>query len=201
MRLYWGSASPFVRKVMVTAHELGVQDSIERLDSAAHPVQRDNRIAAFNPLAKVPAAMTADGIALYDSRVICEYLDAQAGGGLFPAPGPLRWTALRRQALADGVLDAALLIRYERLARPEAQQSPGWIEAQSAKIADGLDAMAADLPASGCADIGAISYGCALGWLDFRFPDLDWRDGRGGLAAWQAEFDQRPAMAATRPFA
>lgn len=201
MQLYWGSASPYVRKVMATAHELGVQDGIVRLDSAAHPVQRDMRIAAVNPLAKVPAAMTADGVALYDSRVICEYLDAQAGGGVFPMPGPLRWTALRRQALADGVLDAALLIRYERLARPEPQRWPAWIEAQSAKVADGLDAMAADLPPPGCADIGAISYGCALGWLDFRFPDLDWRDGRDGLAEWQADFDRRPAMVATRPFA
>ncbi|MCQ0970484.1 glutathione S-transferase family protein [Paracoccus sp. TK19116] len=201
MQLYWGSASPFVRKVMATAHELGVQDSIRQLDSAAHPVQRDKRIAVFNPLAKVPAAMTEDGTVLYDSRVICEYLDAKARGGLFPASGPLRWTALRRQALADGVLDAALLIRYERLARPEPQQWSVWIEAQSAKMTDGLDAMAADVPTADRVDIGTISYGCALGWLDFRFPDLNWRDGRSALAEWQAEFDQRPAMAATRPSA
>ena len=201
MKLYWGSASPYVRKVMVTAHELGLQDSIERLDSAAHPVDRDRRIQTFNPLAKVPAAMTDDGTALYDSRVICEYLDATASGGLFPAPGPARWTALRRQALADGLLDAALLIRYERVARPEGRQWPGWIAKQGEKINDALDAMQVDLPEDGCHDIGAISYGCALGWLDFRFPDIDWRAGRAELDAWQAAFDARPAMAATRPAA
>lgn len=201
MKLYWGSASPFVRKVMVTAHELGLQDSIQLLDSAAHPVDRDRRIQAFHPLAKVPAAMTDDGTALYDSRVICEYLDSTAGGGLFPAPGPARWTALRRQALADGLLDAALLIRYERIARPEARQWADWTLRQGEKVTDALDAMQADPPEDGCHDIGAISFGCALGWLDFRFPDIDWRNTRPALAAWQASFDARPAMVATRPTA
>lgn len=201
LSLYWGSASPFVRKVMVVAHELGVQGDIEVLDSAAHPVERDTRIKAYNPLAKVPAALTGDGTKLYDSRVICEYLDAEAQGGLFPAAGPDRWTALRRQALADGVLDAALLVRYETLVRPEARQWPLWIEKQFEKLADGLDAMAADLPEPACHDIGAISFACALGWLDFRFPDFDWRTGRGAVAAWQAGFETRPAMIATRPSA
>ncbi|MFN3275655.1 MAG: glutathione S-transferase [Paracoccus sp. (in: a-proteobacteria)] len=201
MKLYWGSASPFVRKVMVTAHELGLQDSIRLLDSAAHPVDRDRRIQAFHPLAKVPAAMTDDGTALYDSRVICEYLDSTAGGGLFPASGPARWTALRRQALADGLLDAALLIRYEHIARPEARQWADWIRKQGEKVTDALDAMQADPPEDGCHDIGAISFGCALGWLDFRFPDIDWRNRRPALAAWQASFDARPAMVATRPTA
>lgn len=201
MKLYWGSASPFVRKVMATAHELGVQDQIERLDSAAHPVDRDTRIQSLNPLAKVPSAQADDGTLLYDSRVICEYLDAQANGGLFPAPGPLRWTALRRQALADGLLDAALLVRYERLIRPEAHQWPLWADKQREKIDDALDAMAQDVPADDCCDIGAISYGCALGWLSFRFPEIDWRTDRAALSIWQTEFDKRPAMAATRPFA
>lgn len=201
MKLYWGAASPFVRKVMVVAHELGLEESIERLDSAAHPIDRDRRIQAVHPLAKVPAATTDDGTALYDSRVICEYLDATAGGGLFPSPGPARWTALRRQALADGLLDAALLIRYERLVRPGSRQWPDWIDKQHEKVIDALDAMQADPPAADCHDIGAISFGCALGWLDFRFPDIDWRDVRPALAAWQAGFDARPAMIATRPAA
>ncbi|WP_375687536.1 glutathione S-transferase N-terminal domain-containing protein [Pseudooceanicola sp. LIPI14-2-Ac024] len=199
LSLYWGSASPFVRKVMAVAHELGLQDSVEILDSAAHPVQRDTRIQAFNPLAKVPAAQTDDGTPLYDSRVICEYLDTQANGGLFPAAGPARWTALRRQALADGLLDAALLIRYELLARPAELQWPLWMEKQREKVTDALDAMAADLPDPDCHDIGAISCACALGWLDFRFPDIGWRDGRTALAEWHAAFDTRPAMVATRP--
>ncbi|SFD97652.1 glutathione S-transferase family protein [Roseivivax sediminis] len=201
LTLYWGSASPFVRKVMAVVHELGAEADIEFRDSAAHPVERDARIKAFNPLAKVPAAETDDGTPLYDSRVICEYLDATHGGGLFPAPGPVRWTALRRQALADGCLDAALLIRYETLIRPEAHQWPLWVEKQREKVFDAVDAMAADVPGPDCHDIGAISMACALGWLEFRFPDLDWKTDRPALADWQAVFDTRPAMAATRPYA
>lgn len=197
--LYWGSASPFVRKVMAVAHELGLADRIDLLDSAANPVDRDARIKAFNPLAKVPAA-SADGMVLHDSPVICEYLDALTapdGPKLFPAPGPARWTALRRQALADGMLDAAILLRYESLLRPAELRWPLWTEKQGEKIADALDAMEADVPQT--VDIGAIAYGCALSWLDFRFPDLDWREGRPALTGWQTEFDNRPSMAATRP--
>jgi len=201
LSLYWGSASPYVRKVMIVAHELGIADDIEILDSAAHPTQRDTRIQAFNPLAKVPAARSADGMSLYDSRVICEYLDAEAGGGLFPASGPARWHALQRQALADGLLDAAILVRYETLVRPEAFQWPLWDEKQREKINDALDAMAADLPDADCHDIGAIAYACALGWLDFRFPDFGWQGTRPGLAAWHEGFETRPALIATRPFA
>lgn len=201
LRLYWGSASPFVRKVMVCAHELGLADRIETLNSAAHPVERDARIQAFNPLAKVPAARTEGGETLYDSRVICEWLDHEGGGGIFPAPGPARWTALRRQALADGLLEAALLARYETLARPDNVQWPLWREKQLEKVSDALDAMAADLPAPGCFDIGAISYACALGWLSFRFPDLPWQEGRAPLADWHARMEARPSMQATRPSA
>ncbi|MDT0681101.1 glutathione S-transferase [Roseicyclus sp. F158] len=199
LSLYWGPASPFVRKVMVAAHELGLEGSIELLESAANPVERDARIKAFNPLAKVPAAQAGDGTALYDSRVICEYLDTEAGGSLFPPAGPARWTALRRQALADGVLDAALLVRYETLIRPEAHRWPLWIEKQHEKVSDGLGAMEADLPEPDCHDIGAISYACALGWLDFRFGEIGWRDGRSALAEWYAGYETRPALVATRP--
>lgn len=201
LSLYWGSASPYVRKVMIVAHELGITDNIEILDSAAHPIERDSRIQAFNPLAKVPAARTEDGVALYDSRVICEYLDTEAGGGLFPAPGPARWTALRRQALADGLLDAAILVRYETLVRPEAHQWALWDERQRDKLNDALDAMAADLPSAYSPDIGSIGYACALGWLDFRFPDLAWQARRPALAAWHTTFETRPSLIATRPSA
>ncbi len=201
LTLYWGSASPFVRKVMAVAHELGIDADIQIRNTAAHPVDRDLSIQAVNPLAKVPAAQTGDGTKLYDSRVICEYLDSLHGGGLFPAPGPARWTALRRQALADGLLDAALLIRYETLIRPEPQRWPLWIDKQREKLFDALAAMNDDLPDDGCHDIGAIAYGCALGWLSFRFPDLDWRGPHPAMADWHAAFDTRPAMSATRPFA
>lgn len=201
MALYWGSASPYVRKVMIVAHELGCVDEIELLDSAAHPVARDARIKSFNPLAKVPAARADDGTMLYDSRVIAEFIDAKAEGALFPAPGPARWTALRRQALADGMLDAALLVRYENIVRPEAHQWPLWVEQQLAKINDALDDMDADIPAVDCTDIGAISYACALGWLSFRFPDLDWGAARPALSRWHEVIETRPAMVATKPTA
>ena len=107
LQLYFAATSPYVRKVMVVAHHLGVADRIEHLAAAANPVNRDRNIAAFNPLAKVPAARTDDGLCLFDSRVICEYIDSERGGGLFPAAGRARWIALTQQALADGLLDAA----------------------------------------------------------------------------------------------
>ncbi|MBT0956841.1 glutathione S-transferase N-terminal domain-containing protein [Alphaproteobacteria bacterium KMM 3653] len=199
LSLYWGSASPYVRKVMITAHLLQIEESIDLLDSAAHPTERDTAIQAFNPLAKVPAAQTQDGLALYDSRVICEYLDSEHNGGIFPPAGPARWTALRRQALADGLLDAALLTRYETLVRPEELRWPLWLEKQTEKVMDALGAMEADIPEADCQDIGAISYACALGWLNFRFPDLPWQEKRPALAHWHAVFEETPALIATRP--
>lgn len=208
LSLYWGSASPFVRKVMVCAHELGLADRIDRLDSAANPVQRDARIQEYNPLAKVPAAKASDGTLLYDSRVICEYLDhlaaeqnGESASRLFPPTGPTRWLALRRQALADGLLDAALLVRYENLLRPDTLRWAEWVEKQHEKMSDALDAMLADMPTQETLDIGSISYACALGWLDFRFPDLNWRAGRQALADWHVSYEERPAMLATRPSA
>jgi len=202
-KLFYAPTSAYVRKVMVTAHCLGLADHIERLDSAAHPVQRDERIAAFNPLAKVPALQTADGLALYDSRVICEYLNAFAGGALFPASGDARWVSLTRQALGDGLIDAALLARYETTARPADKQWPAWIEAQLTKVRAALSAIETQamqfnpLPN----DIGLIAIGCGLGYLDFRFADLDWRASYPATAAWFAAFEQHPAMLATRPVA
>lgn len=199
LELFHGPASPFVRKVMVVAHVLGVQDQIRLHDSAASPVDRDRRVREFNPLAKIPAARCPDGTLLYDSRVICEYLDHVAGGGVFPAAGTARWTALRRQALADGLLDAALLMRYERVLRPVALQWPVWLDKQQDKVLDALDAMQADRPGSDCADIGAIACACALGYLDLRFPEIDWRTPRPELAEWFSLVSQRPALSATVP--
>lgn len=197
--LYHAPTSPYVRKVMVCAHELGVADRVELLASAAHPVDRDARIKAFNPLAKIPAARTAQGQALYDSRVICEYLDAECGGGLFPS-GDRRWEALRLQALGDGLLDAALLARYERVMRPQTLYWQDWYGAQMDKISDALDAMNEALPNEEAAfDIGPITQACALGYLDFRFPHFDWRAGRPALAGWFERTSQRPSLRATVP--
>ncbi|MBD1550315.1 glutathione S-transferase [Pseudomonas typographi] len=201
-KLYYASTSPYVRKVMVTAHCLGLAEQIEKLDSAAHPIKRDERIASFNPLAKVPALQTANGLALYDSRVICEYLDTYAGGSLFPREGRQRWLSLARQALGDGLLDAALLARYEAFARPADKQWSGWVDGQMAKIHAALAEIETQAPRYGSVpdDIGLITLGCGLGYLDFRFASLDWRASHPATAAWFAEFDQHPAMVATRPF-
>ena len=201
MKLLYAPTSPFVRKVMACAHLTGQAERIEWLASAAHPVNRDARIAAHNPLAKVPTLILPDGRALYDSRVICEYLAEAAGDThLFPA-GPARWLALTRQALGDGLLDAALLARYEHTARPAAIQWPQWREAQLVKVRACLreiEAQADSLPQAH-PSIGDLTIGCALGYLDFRFPELDWRAAHPRAAAWFAEFNQLPAMQATLP--
>ena len=145
--------------------------------------------------------MTDDGQALFDSRVICEYLDSRHGGAkLFPAAGPARWTALRRQAQADGILDAGILARYETLLRPEERRWPDWVAGQKAKMARALDALEQEAGSFGAAvDIGTIALGCALGWLDFRYAADDWRAGRPRLAGWFEGFAARPSMTATVP--
>src|SRR5690606_8322753 len=120
MKIYFSPASPFVRKCLVVAAEVGLADRIEKLPSNAHPVNRDSTIAATNPLGQVPTFFTGEGQAIHDSRVICEYLNNLAGADLFPADAKKRWQALTEQSLADGILDAALLARYEATVRPEA---------------------------------------------------------------------------------
>ncbi len=204
MKLLFAPTSPFVRKVMVCAHLTGQADAIERLDSAAHPVRRDPRIAAHNPLAKVPTLVLEDGRALYDSRVVCEYLAHRAGDrhGIFPAAGDARWQALARQALGDGLLDAALLARYEFTARPPEVQWPGWREALLAKVdacLEAIEAIAGELPTAS-PTIGEITLGCGLGYLDFRFPEIDWRARCPQAARWNEAFQRLPAMLATRPY-
>lgn len=197
MKLFHSPTSPFVRKVMVVAHELGLADRIEMLPSAVHPVTRDGRVLAVHPLAQVPTLILDDGAAIADSRVICEYLDHQGQGRLFPAPGAARWSALNLQSTADGVLDAALLIRYELTARTEAERSRAWMDGQTAKIASALDWFETQAAMRANVDIGTIALACALGYLDFRFAELGWREGRPDLAAWFAAFGARASMRAT----
>ena len=200
MKIYFSPASPFVRKCMVTAIETGLADRIEKLSSNAHPINRDKIIAAANPLGQVPTFFTDDGQAIYDSRVICEYLNSLAGAELYPADSKLRWEVLTEQSLADGILDAALLARYEEVARPEPLRWQDWAQSQMGKIADSLDYFESAIKQRGDQlDIGTITLGCALGYLDFRFPDYDWRTARPLLTAWFAEFNQRPSMQQTLP--
>jgi glutathione S-transferase len=202
MQLLYAPTSPFVRKVMVCAHLTGQADRIEWLESAAHPIRRDSRIARHNPLAKVPTLILDTGESIYDSRTICEYLAATgSASNLFPKVGEDRWRALSLQSLGDGLLDAALLARYETVARPEAIQWPDWRSAQLLKVSACLDiiesqasSLRIDAPT-----IGEVTTGCALGYLDFRFPELDWRKARPEAARWNEAFQAMPAMSATIP--
>jgi glutathione S-transferase len=202
LRLYRSPASPYVRKVMVVLHETGQDGDIDYaaaqgtpLDSAAMPV-------AHNPVGKIPVLERSDGPALYDSRVICRYLDARAEAGLYPEP-PRLWDSLVLEATADGILDAAVAMVYESRLRPEALRSADVVEAQWAKIARSLDAVEERWMSHlyGRLDIGQIAVGCALGYLDFRHGDRAWRQGRDALAAWEKRFAGRASMMATVPSA
>jgi glutathione S-transferase len=198
VKLYCSGASAYSRKVRVLAIELALADRLELVEQAP----RDNRHGFFdvNPLARIPVLVTDDGVALYDSPVICEYLDTLAGGGRIPHGGAARWDALRRQALGDGILDNALPLRNERLRAPEVRNAEV-LERQRGAIERALDAADRDpsLADTGPPDIGAIALGCALGWLDYRLADWGWRAKRAPLAAWFATLTRRPSFASTMP--
>ena len=199
MELFGSSASPFVRKVRVMAIEAGVDTTFVWRELSTTPVNPDLQLAEANPLAKMPTMMPATGQMLYDSRVICEYLDSVGRGPkMFPEKGELRWRALCQQALGDGILDAAVSIRYERNIRPPEKMWEGWIEGQLGKIRRGLDRVDAEAEyLNGVFDIGAITLGCVAGYLDFRFPEEDWRKGRVALASWYETFAMRNSMTST----
>ncbi len=207
MRLRYSPTSPFVRKVTVAAFETGLDPRIERIPTVVAPTKRNDEMARINPLGKIPALITDDGTVIYDSRVICEYLDGlHAGPKLFPAAGAARWIALRQQALGDGLLDAALLGRYESL-RPKEFHWTEWFDAQLRKLRGALSALEAEcaegtlarFAATDTPSIGPITVGCALGYLDFRYPDEAWRERHERLALWYADFAARPSMRATVP--
>ncbi len=200
MRLYHSATSPFVRKVMVVLHETGLIDEVDLVPAAGTPLAPEGMPLAQNPLGKIPTLERAGGAALYDSRVICRYLDDRAGGRLYPAP-PRLWETLTLEATADGIMEAAVLMVYEARLRPPEQALQAIVEAQWAKCLRALDALEGRWLShlAGPLDIGQIGVGCALGYLDLRHGARNWRHGREGLAAWQARFATRPAMAATIP--
>jgi glutathione S-transferase len=199
VKLFHSPTSPFVRKCLVAAHEVGLQDRLQWTSSAPHPVNRDRVLVASNPLGQVPTLVTDEGLVLYDSRVISEYLDSLCGGRLIPAGG-LRWIALVDQALADGLLDAAVLIRYETAVRPEALRSSDWVAGQMDKVGCALAELERRAGALGDRiDVGTIAVACALGYLDFRFAPLTWRAQCPTLDRWFEGFDARKSMRATAP--
>ncbi|MFD0981828.1 glutathione S-transferase [Tropicimonas aquimaris] len=199
MQLYHSPTSPFVRKVMVTLHETGQLDDVEIVPAAGTPIDKGSMPVSWNPLGKIPTLVRDEGPALFDSRVICRYLDARAGAGLYPEKRI--WEVLTLEALADGITEAAVLMVYESRCRPEEKIHDFWVEGQWAKVARALNVLETRWTSHlvGPLDMGQIAVGCALGYVDFRHGGRDWREGRDGLAAWEAAFAARPAMQATRP--
>lgn len=200
MKLYWSSRSPYVRKVMIAAHETGLADRIACERVAVSAFVLNTEMLQQNPLGKIPTLIPEGGGPIYDSRVICEYLDSlHDGPRLLPDAWPERLKALRWQALGDGMLDMLLQRLYETRMREEAQRSDSLLDAIAGKLSTGLDALeaAADAFAATPICIGRIAVGTALSYLDFRFADDGWRDGRPALTGWHDGFRQRPSVLAT----
>jgi glutathione S-transferase len=199
MRLYHSPTSPFVRKVMVTLKLTGQEAEVELVPGSGTPLEPNQATIAANPLGKIPCLVTDDGMTLFDSRVICRYLDWRAKAGLYPE-GRALFPVLTAEALADGIMEAGILAVYEWRLRPEAIRFPPWVEAQTAKVRRGVAALgASEVVLSGPMNAAKIAAGCALGYLDFRFPELGWRAQHPRLAAWFAEFSATPEMQATVP--
>jgi glutathione S-transferase len=196
MKLHWSPRSPFVRKVMVAAHELGLAERIETVRTVVAMTKPALSLLPDNPLGKIPTLVLEDGTILYDSAVIIEYLDSVAGGRLIPAAGPARWQELRRHALANGFLDMLILWRNER---DKAQPLPALIDAFTVKTDAVLAAIEAEIAAIADAPLGLaqITFGVAGAYMDFRFPDLGWRERCPRFAAWHQGFAERPSMRAT----
>lgn len=196
MKLFYSATSPYVRKVMACAIERGIADRIEK--SSSNPHQSPADLLAQNPLSKVPCLVTDDGMSLFGSQLICEYLDSMGETvPLFPASGAARWRALKFQSLGDGILDAAVPCRGE-LGKPKEDARDAQIARFKAAMARTVDVLEADPPHAHI-DIGSITVACALGYLDFRYASDPWRPGHPKLAAWYEAFSKNASIAQTAP--
>jgi glutathione S-transferase len=202
MKLLGSDASPYARKVRALAIEKGIDLEYE----VANPMTPDSAVPAWNPLGKIPVLLRDDAAPLYDSRVIAEYLDGFGSGPpMIPPAATERIEVRRLEALADGVLDAGLLIRMESL-RPEGERSPAWVERQSDKVRRGLAALDAGLGArdwyvDGRLTLADLACGACLGWLSFRLPQFDWAIRHPSLARLMQRLSARPSFATTAPAA
>ena len=198
MKLHWSPKSPYVRKVMICAHELGILPKLELVRSVAAMLEPNPSLMADNPLSKIPTLVRADGSTLFDSIVICEYLNDLAGGTLFPPQGDARWQALRWQAFGDGLLDILILWRNER---EREYPLEALLDAFELKTRASLKLLDTEAEALGSApfSIGHVTLGCALGYLDYRFGVLGWRELAPRLADWFATLRDRPSFQATEP--
>lgn len=202
MKLFASTTSPFARKALVTAHELGLSLEVEYVITTV--LAPNPALGAVHPLIKLPTLVTDDGVALYDSRVIVEYLQSLAPAPvLVPPSGPARFLVLRTQALADGILDAAVSVFYEGMFRPEGMRSEAWIAAQTDKARRGLAALEATTEtwartADGF-DIGQIAIACTIGWIAFRDVLPGARSAYPAVYTWFDSLAERPSMRATVP--
>ena len=199
MKLMISAASPFVRKTRVVLREAGLDDRVEEVSVSTNALNSAPELVAVNPIAKIPALVRDDGPAIYDSRVITRYLDALAGAGLYPEARI--WEVLTLEATADAIMEAAVLMTYEGRLRPEAQQSPEWVEAQWSKAARGIAAINTRWMShlAGPLDASHIAVACALSYVDLRHDPRNWRSGNEALAAWHEDFAARPSMVDTVP--
>ncbi len=198
MKLHWSSRSPYVRKVMICVHELGLEDQVARIPSVVSLSQPNAAVMRDNPLGRIPTLILDDGRVFHESLLICDYLNSLRAGRLFPDKGEARWNALQRHALGNGLLDALLLWRSE-VGKPAARQTPEWLATFALKTRNALDAMEADAEALAATpfDIGHVGIGTALAYLDFRFGDFGWRSGHPRTDAWMQQFSQRESVRKT----
>jgi glutathione S-transferase len=201
MKLHWGPVSPFVRKVMITAHETGQVSRIELIRSLVAMNAANANVMLDNPLSKIPTLIRDDGTALFDSDVICEYFDSlHSGPRLIPAEGEKRWQVLRWNAFGSGALDALVLWRNERM-RPEAHRSVPTLQTYQLKISASLEWAEREMRALESSDfsLGHIAIGCMFGYLDVRFADIEWRGSHSASARWFETFMQRESAKLTDP--
>jgi glutathione S-transferase len=196
MKLLYQTHSPYARKVLVAAHESGLADRLEMIHHETSPTRRNEAVYALNPLGKVPVLVLDDVTVLFDSNVICAYLDdLHDGPKLIPADGAARYRVLRAQALAQGIADAGIAARWDIERRPEALRWPVLVDAYREKIAAACDYLEREIDAAAI-DLGAIALATALSWIEFR-EVYDFRAGRPRLAAWYEGFAERASMRAT----
>jgi glutathione S-transferase len=202
MKLHWSPRSPYVRKVMIAAYEMGVVERIEKVRSVTSMLKPNLPLMQCNPWSKIPTLITDEGLALFDSDVVCEYLDSlHAGPKLHPIEPAQRWRALRWRAFGSEMINALILWRNER-ERPADRQLPALLESFGCKLTAGLSMLESEAPQLEAAPftVGHIAVGCALGYADLRFEHIHWRDGHPALAAWYATFTRRPSVMQTEPF-
>lgn len=196
MKLRWAPTSPFVRKIIVLMKEKGIEGAVEKEKS--NPLSKDDRAATPSPLGQIPCLITDDGVSIYDSPVIMEYLDVECDGPvMLPRSGDSRWKVLTRQALADGMITSMVVCFVESLKKPE-RQSGGILAHNKTIVLNGIAALEDDVDAfAGDIDVGTISVAVALAFADQTFPEDDWRTDCPALAAWFDEFNRRPSMTET----